>query len=385
MVGHPDTGYTRHPELFDATPGQTPLRPLFGWNFKDRDPDASDLLKKPAIPFTRQPGHGTATGSVIASRRGPQGTSTATAFVSGIAPGVDLVPLRSVDGVILGEGRSVDLAMAIRHASLPERESAAPPDAERFHYRRFSGPEGSYVGRQVHVLSISLGGACPGQDTHRLAADELRAAIIYAERQGVIIVSAAGQLLPRVLFFGKKPVVYPGAFDAPLAVAASNVYGRPWKDTCRGREVDITAPGESVWRAGAEGPLENPQYKAGLGKGTSFATATTAGVAALWLDRYGRDRIVETYGPAAVNSAFKYIVKTRGFRTPKELCADARGTSLEKETCAGAAQGWNTAEFGPGLLDASRVLAADELPTRTEVCDWVKDVEKRPDWREVCP
>jgi subtilisin family serine protease len=383
VVGHPDTGYTRHPELFDAAPDHTPLRPLVGWNFKDRDPDPSDLLKKPALPFTRQPGHGTQTGSVIASRRGPQGESTDKAFVSGIAPGVELVPLRSVDGVILGEGRSVDVAMAIRHASLPERAGTPTPEGEALHYRRFSGRDGSYVGRQVHVISLSLGGACPGYETHRLAADELRAAIVYAERQGVIIVAAAGQLLPGVLFWGKKPVTYPGAFDAPLAIAASDAYGRPWKDSCRGREVDITAPGESVWRANAEGPLEHPVYKVGMGRGTSFATATVAGVAALWLDRYGRDRIVERYGAPAVNSAFKYVVKTRGFRTPKELCADSKGSRFEKPICA--SRTWDTAQFGPGILDASRVLAADELPTRQDVCAWVKDVEKRPDWHEVCP
>src|SRR6185436_3448051 len=64
VVGHPDTGYTRHPEILSAR-----LRAADGHDFEDEDNDASDPLTG---GFLRNPGHGTGTSSVIFSARGLQ-------------------------------------------------------------------------------------------------------------------------------------------------------------------------------------------------------------------------------------------------------------------------------------------------------------------------
>ena len=64
--------------------------------------------------------------------------------------------------------------------------------------------------------------------------------------------------------------------DDVIAVAGCNEQRKPWKGTCRGGSVDVTAPGELVWKA-----QFNPETGAADidgGQGTSFAVALTAGV-----------------------------------------------------------------------------------------------------------
>jgi hypothetical protein len=73
-VGHPDTGHTAHPELAD------PSRVLVGqgFDFEDDDPDPLDDLDDAPLD---NPGHGTGTGSVIASNRGAATGNNGPAFV----------------------------------------------------------------------------------------------------------------------------------------------------------------------------------------------------------------------------------------------------------------------------------------------------------------
>ena len=66
-------------------------------------------------------------------------------------------------------------------------------------------------------------------------------AIQRALDAGTIVLAAAGN---EVGF-----VVFPAAFDEVIAVAASNIRDEPWSGSSHGPAVDITAPGESVWRA----------------------------------------------------------------------------------------------------------------------------------------
>jgi serine protease len=172
------------------------------------------------------------------------------------------------------------------------------------------------------VISISMGG---------LFSWRLREAVRYAKSQGVIICAAAGNYAP---FVG-----WPGAYDEVIACAASNVRGGTWKWGCRGRAVDVTAPGESVWRATVRREGKNLVYDVGRGNGTSLATTTTAGVAALWLSHHGRDSLIARYGLANVADVFQRV-----------LC----------ETCV-KFPGWQEGKFGAGLIDAVAALEA-ELP-----------------------
>ena len=293
-VGHPDTGYTPHPELADAAR----ILAADGYDYEDDDPDPLDPLAPGRLDH---PGHGTSTGSVILSAAGGA-IGGHGPFVSGAAPHALLVPIRTTESVVLFSMRG--LRRALDHA-----RSAA-----------------------VSVVSISLGGPFEGFGTHR--------AMQRAVDAGSIVVAAAGN---EVGF-----VVFPAAFDEAIAVAASNVHDQPWRGSSRGDAVDITAPGESVWRAKTlrdrNGELT---FLVERGNGTSYATATMAGIAALWVSYHGASTLSQKYGAAHIARVFKQLLQ-KTCRTPK---------------------GWNTEEYGPGIVDATALLRA-RLPDAVRARKW---------------
>jgi thermitase len=251
VVGHPDTGYTPHPEI--AGPR---LRPDLGYDFEDGDSNPRDELVE---GFLRNPGHGTGTASVIMSARGLPAESGAPHFVSGTAPGASLVPIRTTTSVVLWSMERLMLAV------------------------RFATANGA------HVISISLGGAAPSVALHNAVRD--------AEAAGVIVLCAAGN---QVGF-----VVFPAAYSEVIAVAASDIADEPWIGSSHGPAVDITAPGHSVYRAQVKRAGGADTYEVERGSGTSFAVAATAGVAALWLSFHGRGTLIARYGKARLASVFK--------------------------------------------------------------------------------
>lgn len=275
VVAHPDTGYTKHHEIWPAD--GTDLRVLaeLGFDFMQNKPD-------PVDPLTGSfPGHGTGTASVIMSAVGP----SAAAFVSGAAPKAKIVPLRVSGSVI--------------HFNFDNLTRA-------IYFAANSG---------FHVVSMSLGGPFGSGALHR--------AILYAIGKGVILLAAAGNRWPFV--------VYPGRYDEVVCVAASNCRKVPWSGSAAGRDVDVTAPGESVWRANArKGSVER-------GDGTSFSVATTAGVCALWLAYHGRDRLIQQYGAGRLAAVFKEVLVRKGVTKPP---------------------GWKTDQFGSGIVNALELLRA---------------------------
>mgnify|MGYP000399452344 CR=1 FL=1 len=165
IVGHPDTGYTDHPELITSLA----LDLQRGRNFKDSGQTV------PVDPLTgRAAGHGTATASVMVSA----GTTQVHPGVFGIAPGASLAPLRVLDSVVHFSWGN--LSKALYHAA-------------------DSG---------CHVVSMSLGGAWGGgggrvlrerplrtrRDGHELV-DDIHPGGDLAENG----VSPAGAVLPRVI------------------------------------------------------------------------------------------------------------------------------------------------------------------------------------------
>src|SRR5213075_2790111 len=104
-------------------------------------------------------------------------------------------------------------------------------------------------------------------------------------------------------------------------------------------QVDVTAPGESVWRAQVY--RDNDEFKNDVsrGYGTSFAVAAVAGVAALWLSYHGRDQLIQRYGAEKIPFIFNQIVRQSCEQVPA----------------------WEQGSFGAGLVNARKVLAA-ELP-----------------------
>lgn len=289
LIGHIDTGYTDHPDLERAA-----LALDLDWDVLANDDDARDPLERRWFMRLDSPGHGTHTGSVIASRtRG---------LILGAAPMATLVPFRAVKSVV--QVLDGDVARAV--------------DIAR--------------DRGCHIVSMSLGGR---------GFFGLRDAIRAASADGMIVMAAAGNKV--------NVVVAPASYPECIAVAATNAASRPWPGSSRGRAVDIAAPGESVWAASVDSSVRPARFLRTRHHGTSFAVATLAGVAALWLAHHGRDRIVEHYGRAHVQRAFLGLVRSHGHRVPRGWREN----------------GWDRA-FGVGIVDALALLRAG-LPDLPEV------------------
>ena len=173
-VGHPDTGYTPHPELAD--PGR--LLIAEGYDFDDDDSDPLDDLN---ADFLDNPSHGTGTGSVILSGVGPASAGPVPSFPERRRMRL-LIPIRTTETVVLISMRN--LRRALDHATT----------------------QGS------HVVSISLGGLFAGFGMSN--------SIARAVDGGTIVLAAAGN---EVGF-----VVFPAAFEDVIAVAATNIRDVPW-------------------------------------------------------------------------------------------------------------------------------------------------------------
>ena len=224
------------------------------------------------------------------SPRGAQVNYPSSKAVTGIAPGAKVIPLRVSYSVVLESVRN--LAEAIEYAA----------------------------DHGVHVLSISLGTGFFNQ--------RLRSAIIYAQKRGVIVVAAAGTFIPYV--------VWPAAYDEVIAVAGSNVRREIWWGSSRGPQVDVTAPGESVWYAKSEKKNGEIKYNVLQGSGTSFSAPEVAGVAALWLAHHGRAQLIQRYGAEKIPFIFNQILRDSCEKFPT----------------------WKPNQFGEGIVNAEKVLAA---------------------------
>lgn len=227
IVAQPDTGVTNHVEFADTTFDFTKSLNLVDGGTQPTDPLSSAMSN---------PGHGTGTGSVVASGEGGK--------VKGSAPKATLVPIRCINDVKIFNGAPV--AKAIDHA----------------------------VRVGAHVISMSLGG---------FPSFALRQAIKRAIARDVILLAAAGNCVGLV--------VWPAAYPEMIAVAGTNKADKKWKGSSQGAAVDFSAPAENVWKAVATDPAQ-PKTKIEGGQGTSFATALSAGVAALWLGHHGRAKVV---------------------------------------------------------------------------------------------
>ncbi|MEO1763616.1 MAG: S8/S53 family peptidase [Cyanobacteria bacterium J06629_18] len=284
IIAHPDTGYTTHPEIEDN------LLLEQGYDFVDSDEDETDPLKKSDEELVNNPGHGTLAVSVMVSPPKAQGNYQNNKYVTGVAPGAKVVPLRITYSVVLWSSRN--LAKAIEYAA----------------------------DKGFHIVSISLGAAFYNK--------RLRTAILYAQKRGVIIISAAGTWTPFVVF--------PAAYDEVIAVGGSTVNRKIWFGSPRGRKVDVLAPGKGVWYARTIKEDGKLIYKIKQGSGTSLSTPLVAGVAALWLSYHGRDNLVNRYGAEKIPFIFNQLLR---------------------ETCD-VPPNWKPSRYGAGIVNAEKLLDA---------------------------
>ena len=119
-----------------------------------------------------------------------------------------------------------------------------------------------------------------------------------------------------------------------LAVAGVAESLMPWGGSSHGPEVDMSGPADGIRRADMKRG-NKASYKGG-GDGTSYATALTAGAAALWLARHGPAIAAQYAQPWQRVEAFKALV---------------RATAL-------VPAGWQAGTFGAGVLDVQALLTA---------------------------
>ncbi len=275
-IGQPDTGVADHDELNSG------LNKHMGHNYLDGVRDPTD----PLLSSMRAPGHGTRTSSSIISR--------SSGIITGSAPGAELIPLRAVNSVVIGAGRAV--AKSVDHA-------------------RVNG---------CQIVTMSLGGPFGGR--------ALRRAIARAVAADLIVLAASGNCVGLV--------VYPARDPSVIAVAAVDSSGNRWRGSCRGRTVDVSAPGENVHVATrVPGDGGGASAKSAIEKdaqGTSYAVALTAGVAALWVEKFGMTAI-------RAEARSRGIVVQELFRAALRKSADPRS-------------GWDTQRMGAGIVDAEALL-----------------------------
>lgn len=269
-----DTGVAQHDEIESSMISLIHSRDILA---------ASDNPEDPLEAGTANPGHGTGTASVAASR--------SHGVILGAAPGALLGAVRCISDVKVFDAAPV--AAGVAHA----------------------------IRVECNVISMSLGGV-PSRALH--------AAVCEAIDNDIIVVAAAGNCV--------RIVVWPARYDEVIAVAGVNIEDLPWKGSCRGSAVDISAPAENVWRAERR-RLQDSTSGVGPGQGTSFATPLVAGAAALWL---------EHHTPVAIKAFARANNCTVQFLFKRALQATARRPS-----------GWDAGNFGTGILDANALL---ELP-----------------------
>ena len=174
-------------------------------------------------------GHGTAVASII--------VGSEAAGVEGICPQAVLIPLVYCTADYLGRTENADAALVgemIREA------------VDTFH---------------CDIINISS--ASTTDDS------SLREVVEYALKQGVIVITCAGN----ANLTAPDNIYYPGAYDGVICVGSVNEEGQVSDFSQRGDDIDFVAPGEELPAAAMEGERTSVT-------GTSYAAAYVTGIVA---------------------------------------------------------------------------------------------------------
>ncbi len=307
VVGHIDTGFTRHPCLGWTDGSPSP------WVLTDRDqnfffdelqPPPDSLPNYPSNPSpdsAEDPltggfgGHGTRTASTLS---GYAPGAPGGAFY-GAAPRVRYIPVRISNSVFINnvpDGLVSALAYLIQQG--------------------------------CQVITMSMGAGLPAYLPQRVQ-DQIDR--VY--QRGILFICAAGNQVGSVVAPARNP--------RTIAVGGSTWADLPWSGSCRGMTVDICAPADELRRGTSryKGRFSSTvEYTYGEGDGTSFATQMVGGTAALWLAKHAT--ALKNYPePWQRVAAFSKLLKSTA-RKPV---------------------GWDITQYGAGILQADALLAA-ELP-----------------------
>jgi hypothetical protein len=277
LIGHPDTGWREHVEY-----DRSQLRFDLARNvIEGKDGKTATRHGTLTIPPALFQTHGTATGGVIVSAEAnghthvsdvPFDKSIATSSnvqLTGVAPKVELAPIRCADGVVLLMDPNIH--KAVQHA----------------------------IDIGAHVISISLGGILDAE------CERIIDRAVFDHH--IIVVGAAGQIVD----WGDNSVIEPANFTNVVAVAGSTPAATPWDGSCRGPKVAVSAPARGVWF-----PNFFLEGTPGIywGEGTSFSAAQVAAVAALWLAHWGRPALIARYGDVPLAHVFRQLLRKTAWR-----------------------------------------------------------------------
>lgn len=292
-VGHIDTGFMPHPALGFAGGVSPWLLTAECQNFYNPDPNSGNVIgpntgEDPCSgPFW---GHGTRIGATISGWT-PDGDGGAAFY--GCAPKVPHVVVRISNTVLIND-------------QLPAFTQAL-----------------NYLVNvaQVDVVNLSMG-VFPSY-----LSPAAKKAVNNAYDKGVILICAGGQYVP--------PVVAPASYGRTIAVGGTTSKDQVWANASRGSQIDWSAPAADIRRATRD-RANGPFAYSNNGDGTSYATALSSGVAALWLT-HRHAEIATKYGKTWQRvHAFKQIAT-----------ATARRPAV-----------WGERQYGSGILDAFAALQA---------------------------
>lgn len=193
-------------------------RLLPGYNYVLSSTDTEDRIN-----------HGTAAASII--------VGCESAGIPGIAPEALLVPLVVTDKV---DGKATGVTPEVLAQAIREAVDVYGAD----------------------IINVSLG--------IKKDVAQVRQAVEYAERQGVLVIAAVGN------DGQSNQLYYPAAYDTVLGVGSHDKDGQVSSFSQQNGTADLLAPGEDVWMASRNGAVYGT-------KGTSFAAAHVSAAAALLL------------------------------------------------------------------------------------------------------
>ncbi|MES2690191.1 MAG: S8/S53 family peptidase [Bacteroidota bacterium] len=224
----------------------------------------------------------------------------------------------STGSLIIGNGKHGILGAAPRSLLVPIRiDHSVITSNENF----IRGVQHA-ISKGCQITSTSMGVVQVG---HSQSVDAI---LRTALNNGIIPVAAGAQA------GGFTFDVQPASSSYAISCTASTVGRHPWSKAWKSRRIDVAAPGESVNVATVT--PSNDRNLTEKSCGTSYSTALTAASVALWYAHWGVNYIQSLYGKSSVFSVFKNVMQ---------------GYAIN-----GA--GWNTAQYGPGILDVEALLKA---------------------------
>ena len=363
IIAHPDTGWTLHPELINGNRYLTgyPLSKNFFGSLSEYQIAEDDLSGL-------HPSHGTTTASLMLSEENhpsrnnpnkyPNYNVPLSEYVTGIAPKVEVLPLRVTNFVVLGVAR-IGTKSINTYASL----------SKAIYYAL------SLRTDSVGVISISLGGLG--------SPNNLQQALKKARQKGVIVIAAAGQVpsyYAKDLSILKGPA-FPSTSIHTISVAGcdSNFETKMKDEEDRifnigfyGYQVEITTPGYGV--KVAETKDTNDPYTIITSNGTSYSTALTSGACALWQAYHGRVNLIKRFGRPLILDAFRVCMAESSW-----IPRGQRGFNSDPDYKGVISDGFLRHDNrGNGVLDVEKLL---EYPLPT--FEYTKKVADKNQWPEA--